>query len=172
MTSDDHAKNLGRLMVNLQSLEFALRAVLLKHKEGSEPSGNLENLTVGDCVPVNSFTSYASLGELIEEFNKLVSQRHSACRVDPAVVDTRDALAHGRVAGKGLEGPMELLKFGRRKPTGQGQAKCVPVTHAVTMDKQWFDQQITFVHDQLAKVCEASKTMGQGVLSGSISVRA
>jgi len=62
---DKYAERLGKLMSNLHSLEFALRAFLLKFNEGTEPKVDLDKLQVGDTVPANSFTSYASLGNLV-----------------------------------------------------------------------------------------------------------
>ena len=52
---------------------------------------------MGQRVPVNSFTSYDSLGNLVRQFNAVVETFDSGLVVDETVVELRDLLAHGRV---------------------------------------------------------------------------
>jgi len=156
---DDHCMQLGKLVATLHSLEFTLRAFLLKHNESREPSVALDAIAPGGHVPENSFTNYDTLGMLLKKFNDIVACHASACSIDPAVVDARDMLAHGRIAGNSPEVfPMELLKFG--KPTLAG----VPVEAMVTVDVDWLRSKASLVENQVRKVIAASDAMGQQIM--------
>jgi len=155
---DKYAERLGKLMSNIHSLEFALRAFLLKFNEGTEPKVDLDKLQVGDTVPANSFTSYASLGKLVDKFNGIVSTKCPSRRIDCAVVDLRDMLAHGRVAARQPGSPLELLKFGKEK---EGR---VIVTHKETLDSDWLASKVRFVLGEAEKVLAASNDFGQNIM--------
>ena len=75
--ADKHTLRLGKLVVNFQSLEFALRAFLVNNEIASggrfPQSVNLHNMNEGDVVPLNSFTNYDRLGQLIKKYNNPVS---------------------------------------------------------------------------------------------------
>ena len=67
---------------------------------------------LGAEVPLSDLTSYDSLGELIARVN--ASPLAEGVPLDPRLVETRDAIAHGRVLMKRLdELPLRLLKFSR-----------------------------------------------------------
>ncbi|MCK4246400.1 hypothetical protein KAX14_04115 [Candidatus Bipolaricaulota bacterium] len=155
---DKYVERLGKLMSNLHSLEFVLRAFLLKFNEGTEPKVDLDKLQVGDTIPVNSFTTYASLGNLVDEFNGIVSTKCPSRRIDCAAVDLRDMLAHGRVAARQPGAPMELLKFGKEK------GGRVMVTHKATLDSDWFASKVRFVFGEVEKVLAASNDLGQNIM--------
>jgi len=160
--TDDHCVLLGKLVANLHSLEFALRAFLVKHNEGREPSLDLDAIAPGGHVPENSFTNYDSLGTLLKKFNQIVEHRASAYSIDAAVVDLRDMIAHGRVASKSAQVfPMDLVKFGKRASAG------VPVEAMVTMDMEWLRSKVSLVHKQILKVVAASNEMGQEIVERS-----
>jgi len=57
---DQHASDLGKLVSNLQSLEFALRAFLVNDEiragRSFPQSANLNNMDIDDVVPLNAFT--------------------------------------------------------------------------------------------------------------------
>jgi len=148
-------------MVNLHGLEFALRAFLLKHNEDLEPEVDLAKLEVGDKVPTNSFTSYAALGKLVDAFNNVVRSKCCSCCLDRAVVDLRDMIAHGLVAGRVPNPPFALLKFGKERG---GQ---VPLEHKVTLDHAWLSSKIHFVYEQIRKVQAASQDLGQNIMEQS-----
>jgi hypothetical protein len=153
----DHKKyteSLGKLVSNLHGLEFALRAFL--HKlNANESQVKLDSIRVGECVCENSFTNYDSLGDLIRKFNE-ASPRF--CAVTD-VVQLRDMLAHGRIAGKTpTVFPMQLVKFGRAR---NGR---VQVTALILMDDEWFKTNTKLVNDQVLKVASASKDRGWDVI--------
>jgi hypothetical protein len=76
---EEHAQLLGRIVANLQSLEFALRAYLYNNAvPPHEPflaGMSLDSLRLGDVVNINAFTDYSSLESLIERYNRLVFSR-------------------------------------------------------------------------------------------------
>ncbi len=156
--NESHALAVGKLVVNLQGLEYALRAFLLKHNEASEPQVDTSKLKQGDMVPANSFTNYDTLGMLVDKFNGVAGKSCPACQVDRAVVAVRDMLAHGRIASPTGQLPLELVKFGKEK---NGR---VPVEHVVTVDCEWLSSNIRLVCAQMGKVLDASNRMGQGIM--------
>ena len=158
MQIDEYLLSLGKLVSNLHSLEFALRAFLLRRNEGLAPKVDVAKLAAGDMVPINSFTSYASLGELVDTFNRVVQPSCPSRCLDRTVVELRDMIAHGRVAGRAPNPPFELLKFGREK-AGQ-----VPVEYKITLDRSWLSSKIRFVNDQIQKVFAASRDLTQNIM--------
>ena len=96
-------------------------------------------------------TDYSSLQQLINRYNRIVSQTLPDVCVEDWVVELRDALAHGRVASSHPEPPFHLLKFAR--PTGSS----VTVTYNVAMTSEWLSEQIRGVHDQVRKVASANE---------------
>lgn len=156
--ADEYALRLGRLLVNLHALEFALRAFLVKHNERSEPHVDHGALRVGSAVPVNSFTSYASLRELVDHFNVVVAEAGIDAAVDLVAVDLRDILSHGRVASRAPGEPPELLKFGKERDGW------VRVTHREVLTEKWLTERAKFVYQQVLRVMAASKKMGQGIM--------
>jgi hypothetical protein len=150
-----HIVNMGKLIVNLQSLEFALRSFLYNDttgwKKGGEPTF-LEDIKEGDLVPENAFTDYDSLGQLIAKYNKKVRAYDASLCVGEDLARIRDALAHGRIASKSssMDVSCKLVKYG--KPS-RGRVK---VTNCQTMTKEWFKEQIKLVFTNIQKVCKAN----------------
>ncbi|MDP3774015.1 MAG: hypothetical protein Q8Q85_07070 [Gemmatimonadales bacterium] len=112
----DHALKLGKLVGNLQSLEAVLRVYLLKIGEKPRPakqqSHSYWDLVVGDVINADEFSNYDTLGTLVRKFNDDVRPRDTSLCVDPAVVDVRDLLAHGRVAGSADDtATLMIVKF-------------------------------------------------------------
>lgn len=133
MTLEEYTFGVGKLIVNLHSFEFALRAFLW-NREGGSSWAFLESLREGDTVSENAFTNYDTLGHLITKYNAFVSSLPNL-QVDPSLADLRDALAHGRVASSVPSPPLRLLKFG--KPAGGN----VTVTHSIVVDDAWLSEQ-------------------------------
>lgn len=150
MTLEEYTFGIGKLIVNLHSLEFALRAFLW-NRESTSSWAFLESLREGESVPENAFTNYDTLGQLISKYNAFVSNRFPDLQVAPSLVDLRDALAHGRAASSVPSPPVRLLKFGR--PAGGS----VTVTHAIVVDAPWLSEQKTRVRLQLEKILEADQ---------------
>ena len=159
---DQYAWDLGRLFGNFHSLEFALRSFL--YSQADEPhspfppgvspyAGN-----VGDEVPVNAFTSYDSLAELIERYNRAVGHRAELI-IDPSLVDLRDALAHGRVSAFSPEPPLKLLKYSRPSKDTPNR---VWLTVALTLTPEWFTTQRQRTHQAIIATTLAVRHFTRG----------
>jgi len=159
---DKHAENLGRLVANMQSLEFALRAFLVNDEIASgklfAQSANLYNMNAGDVVPKNAFTNYDTLGQLIKKYNEHPRISSAGLTIDESLVDIRDAIAHGRVSAATPSSSLKLLKFDMPK---NNQVK---VMFSVLMTKEWFTEQIKRVYSAVLKVTEASEKLKSGEL--------
>jgi len=134
---------IGRLVWNLWSLEWMLRNVLyvLKrppHTELSRPEV-LFAANIGDRLPENALTSYASLGLLIDAYNETAKNP-----VDRSLVTLRDTIAHGRVLAKDYESPQfALVKFTRP----YGSRVDVETRYELTFD--WMNGQIKRVGEAI-----------------------
>jgi hypothetical protein len=94
MTEDDHLTGLGKVIGNFHALEHILR-VLLCDAKGEK----LEYPSSGaSTVAETHLTNRESLRPIIEKYNDSLGPTEQQYRVDPTVVDIRDALAHGRIA--------------------------------------------------------------------------
>ena len=116
MTGDEHCKLLGKLVGNLQSLEFILRA-FLQELPSARPIGiaygtGVYAFPVGTELPESELTSYDSLRDLIKSFNAEMQTR-GLPTIDQTIVELRDALAHGRVSSCTPDESMRLLKFSK-----------------------------------------------------------
>lgn len=156
MTVDEYFRLMGNLIVNLQSLEWALRAFL--YNADSKPkdpgfSKNIYDFKVGDCVEENAFTNFDTLGQLVDKYNGIVGSKDSTLCVDRGIVDIRDALAHGRIASESPSPnkPQKLVKYTKPK---DGK---VYVTHYITMTEDWFNKHIKLVFENTLRVQKANK---------------
>ena len=96
MTPDDHARGLGWLMGNLQSLEATIRIFLSR----TDPS-------------INSIIGGPTFGPLIDEYNRQLAG-DEPYSIDPQVLKIRNALAHGLVlAPSNMSLPLTLYHKGR-----------------------------------------------------------
>ena len=138
MTLDEHARYLGGLVVNLQSLEFILRAFLQQLPTappfGLPPGTDIYSFPVGAEVPLNEVTNYDSLRRLIKKFNSEMEKR-GVDQIDETLVRLRDAVAHGRVSTADPMAEMRLLKFSEPK---NGHV-CVEFNEV--MSSAWFKEQ-------------------------------
>ncbi len=117
---------IGKIIVNLHSLEFALRSFLWNHQNSTDLKNRhntILQLKVGQEVPADAFSNYDTLNELIKKFNEIVRQVDSKFSLDQSIVDLRDALAHGRIWAEDRQLPMQLVKFAKEN---KGMVK---VTH-------------------------------------------
>ena len=139
MTADEHCKLLGRLVGNLQSLEFILRGFLQELPSarpiGIPPGTDLYAFPVGHVLPESEMTSWDTLSVLIEKFNREMRKR-GAPGVDARIVEVRDALAHGRVSSSSPDENLRLLKFS--KPS----RRRVRIVFNEQMTKAWFEDQM------------------------------
>lgn len=172
----EHARGLGMILGNLQSLEFVLRVFLREDEErarcahGEPPLAivNYGQLKVGEWVGEDAFTNYDQLRDLIDKYNARIASVAPSLRIDPCVVDLRDALAHGRVSAHAPSEPMSLLKFGKpRKKPGDPNRNEVQVTFVATMNTMWFKKQTARTLDEVKKVVTAGKKLGMDTFKGS-----
>jgi len=162
MEQQQHPLNLGKLLVNFQSLELILRAFLFKIEEISgSPLAKLINfneLREGEEVPENAFTNYDTLKELIEKYNNNPTILAAGLRIDKTLVDIRDAIAHGRVSSSTPSSPCRLLKFSR---PANNRTK---VTFSILLTPEWYNEQLPRVQKAAITVAEALKKMQNGEL--------
>lgn len=162
MEQDQHPLNLGKLLVDFQSLEFALRAFLLKIEDISgSPFAqfkNLHELSEGDEVPENAFTNFDNLGQLIEKYNNNLKIVAMGLGIDKNMVDIRDAIAHGRVSGLTPSPPFKLLKFSKPKN------KRTKVTFSILLTQEWYNQQLARVQNAVITVTRAYEKLQNGKL--------
>lgn len=138
MTFDEHARQLGGLVANFQSLEFALRA-FLQGLPSAPPIGipygtDIYSFPAGHVLPENELTNYDSLGTLIRRFNAEMSVQ-GLPEIDSNLVEVRDALAHGRVSGLREDTNLRLLKFDKPR---NGRVR---VTFNEELTEVWFASQ-------------------------------
>lgn len=153
MDLEEHARLLGRIVGNLQSLEILLRAYLYAMGDPPHaplPAGKtLDSLLVNDTVGVNALTDFSSLGKLIERYNRCVETTHPHLKVDSSIVDLRDAFAHGRVSAPDPTSDLSLVKFDQ--PSG-GTTK---VTFSKKLTEQWLSTQASRVLAEIKRVAQA-----------------
>jgi hypothetical protein len=161
--SKKHTDNLGRLVGNMHSLEFILRAFLLNSEIQEKRQKGLSHLPVefsklkqGDIIPENAFTNYDNLGELIRKYNNHTLISSTDLTIDETLVYIRDAIAHGRVSSDNPSGPLQLLKFERPKNNK------VEVIFSVLMTEGWFKEQIIRFHDAIVKINKANERLQNG----------
>lgn len=154
----DHVLLLGKLSANIHSLEAILRAYLLSvgQRENADavPRHSYFNLAVGDEITEDEFSNFDTLGDLVDKYNRHIGARDQSLVVDRSVVEVRDILAHGRVAGDREDtATLRIVKFA--KPKG-GKARVVA---SALMDDDWFGERIQLVLDQILKVGIAYKRL-------------
>jgi hypothetical protein len=151
MTLDEHARQLGGLVGNFQSLEFVLRA-FLQGLPTARPIGiprgtDIYSFPVGTELPENEMTSYESLDQLIYRFNSEMKKR-GLPEIDRTLVEVRDALAHGRVSAASMNDNLRLLKFDR-PVNGR-----VRVTFNEQLSESWFVTQRKRVYEAIQSVAK------------------
>jgi len=147
MTPEQHARGMGKLMINFQSLEFSLRLFLCE--------ANNETVKLPDTSPtqmeVTHMTNYDSLGDLLEKYNSIASKSASSFIIDTSLVKIRDAIAHGRTLSSSLNSPVRLFKFSKPKNN------MVKVVYDQVLDEAWYKENIRKVFEQIRKVYTCSK---------------
>ena len=156
MAPEKHIVGLGNILVNLHAIEFAARAYFLNLEKADLSlvlPKKLDDLRVGDEVPVNGFTNGDSLKPMLRRYNEQV---RTELQVDTSIVDLRDALAHGRVSGNSEKFPLRLLKF---KKTTNRNSKVTLVTHSELLDEVWFERQIARLETEANKIARAIREL-------------
>ena len=155
MTIDEHAKNIGSLIANLNSLEFRLRAFLQElptAKPFGLPKGkDIYSLPVGTELPENEITNYDTLEKLIEKFNAFANQK-GFHEIDKRIIAIRNALAHGRVSSPTISDNLRLIKFSRPE---KGKVK---ISFNEILDRNWFKDNNKLVYDAIIFVDKCLST--------------
>lgn len=140
-TPADSPEALGELVSNFHFLEFALRLALYfadtKPADRLPLSFRLASLRVGDRLPVSHLSSWATLGQLIDAYNRHPVARGASPEVDPTLVTMRDTIAHGRVLADETGGPPVAVKFQRPAPDATDVA--VSVAIELSLDRLNFE---------------------------------
>ena len=138
MTPDDHAKALGKLVTNLQSLETWVRVALWRASPNRDLDTRLDfdEMPVGTVLPSNELVDYADLRTLLRKFNAQMRAQNKS-EIDLSLVDLRDALAHGRVMATDGGFPLRLYKFSKPDQSGE-----VSVTFNTCLTSTWFNRQL------------------------------
>ncbi len=147
---EKHALNLGKLTGNLLTIEMAARMAIVKHDDHAASCvfTQLPQIREGDLVECNAYTNSNDLRQTLQKYNKQV---HEDYNVDvTAIVNLRDALAHGRMFGYGDKQNLMLLKFNRKKHDGK-----VLVELAQEMTNVWFSDSIEMLIKATEKVAGA-----------------
>lgn len=128
---------LGLTISNLHSFEFVLRNFLFVHNQNAQSKSpiatDLYLLKRYDETKLTEFTSYDSLGKLIEKANDILLTK-GIPPIDRKVEDIRDCFAHGRVASSGNNATKILLKFSR---PAKGE-NVVTLTDRLDLTDVWF----------------------------------
>jgi hypothetical protein len=146
--AEEHLRLTGAIIMNLQALELILRLFLLKARkqfiDWPKPTDTL--------VLENYVTNYLSLGPVIDDFNReLTDTEKLRFTVDKSVVDVRDAIAHGRLVTPTEGFPATLWRFGKPK---DGR---VPASN-ITLTKDWLLRTSDNIDAQRGKVLECFKS--------------
>jgi hypothetical protein len=148
MEQDDHTRGVGRIITNLEALEFVVRIFLTKANDQKLEFPTPETTE----LPVTFVTNYMPLGELIGEYNKTLNPTEQIHRVDDQVIKIRDAFAHGRIYSNSESFPIELYKFSKPK---DGKAA---VEYAETLTTEWLKEKGDLIHTQTGKVVACGKS--------------
>lgn len=159
MKQEQHPLNLGKLLVNFQSLEFALRSFLVNDEiargHSFPETAKLHGMKKGDIVPLNAFTNYDTLRKLIEKYNSHPKIISAGLTIDESLADLRDAIAHGRVSGELPSPPFKLLKFSKPKENENR----VKVIFSISMTSEWFSKQQARVQNAVFIVVQANERL-------------
>lgn len=151
---DQHLLSVGKIITNLQTLEFVLRLFLYESVGPKDPSLHLERLSVGDSVLENPVTNYDSLRALVSKVNKRLVELGHPDRVDSSLVDVRDAIAHGRALALQVTGPVTLFKFSRPNAGRVGVSTRWELTSA------WLAEKTRRSGDEVLKVVRIAREVG------------
>jgi hypothetical protein len=146
MTMDDHCIGVGKIVTNLQSLEFVMRIFLADaHEQAFTIPKN------GDVsVPETFATNFLPLGDIITAYNASLSEAESAFRIDPKFIALRDSIAHGRLLTQ-IDAPLTLYKFGRPK------SGSVPIESLEVLTEDWMKTNRRDLYDSIQLVTACGK---------------
>lgn len=144
MNVDEHARKIGGLICSLQSIEFEIRCFLawanLPEASGMPLGHKLADFVVGTEYAAGAFTNYDSLRQLILAFNEIADSR-GLKKLPVAIVELRDALAHGRCVADHGDPYFRLIKFSSVR---NGR---VTVVFNEVLDPDWYQRQRKMLSD-------------------------
>lgn len=139
----EHAKNLGKLLQNLLTLELLLRLCILK-KEGKIFPLDISELEEGDKVLFNVLTNRDDLEKVINRFHSYKNMPHKLDK--EMVLKIRNAIVHGRLLSKKAGGSMWVFKFSKPKDG------FVTIEVAQEMDSKWFNEAIDSIYSEVQNI--------------------
>ena len=158
MNLESYTLALGKILVGFHSLEISLRHFFQGYEATLNPPSPVvppKPLRVGQMVPKATYSAYDSLNGLLKSFNAVVKENHANLALSPALIELRDALAHGRVWSETLQPPLQLLKFSKPLPNSVG----ISVLQADVIDEAWLQAQMLMLERESAKVFKTGKLM-------------
>ena len=157
MDDTKRLENLGKLVHNMQTLEFMLRGILFTDEITKGISKQLTNnpkFEKGELLPINALTNWDSLYELVQKYNQLPISK--GFKIDETLVDIRDAIAHGRVFAYTPDGINQLVRFQKPKDNE------VEVKSGVLMTEEWVGRQGNRFYEAVRKVDEVHQKQRAG----------
>lgn len=149
METEEYARAIGKILLDLRSLEFALRHFL--YATGST-SPAPSSLSVGQVLPSSPLTQHDTLGQLIDKYNRAVAAaKQGALALDPALSELGDALIDGRIWGNDPQPPVRMVKF---SAPSNGLVSC---TFDALIDEAWLEAQERRLGEAYAHVVEAGE---------------
>ncbi len=163
----NYPTNIGRLVINLHSIEVVIRLFLSINEVGSQNTIRLaqsvRSFEINQEVDENKFTNYDTLKTLINEYNKIISSySYNDLVIDIELVKLRDAMAHGRAFYLEQYPPyttMLLLKFSNPRENIVSHKPIVVLKELMT--KKWLDKNIKWTRNEYKKVVEACKRVSK-----------
>jgi hypothetical protein len=139
MDYKEHLFGVGAIVTNLQALETSLRSFLVRRFEQ-----HFKFPMKGDMTACKNYlTAFASLGELITDYNSSLKPDEQTFEIDFDAVRVRDALAHGRlVLPEPPVWPATLWKFGK---VTDGR---MPVEFCQDLTVEWMKEQYLKIEKQ------------------------
>ncbi len=145
----EYPARLGRLWANLAVLEFALRVVLYlldtPRDQRHPPTYRVADLRVGESIPETWITTWENFSPLIAEYNRRCAELGRP-RIDTAIGELRNALAHGSISAQSANEPMTLIRYERPR------AGTVRVVNKHVLTLEWLSQQSARVFEAAAMV--------------------
>lgn len=156
--TEEHPKQLGKLIGNLHTIEELARFWLAINEAGSLEATRpeLPKIKEGDLVDITPLSGPESLKPILEKYNKHIPKNCPDLKVDvDTIVNLRDALAHGRVFGFGDPQnasltPLRLIKFAKN-----AKNKKVKVELCADMTDEWFTENIQILEKGLDNMRQA-----------------
>jgi hypothetical protein len=153
LTAEDHNMRIGAIVMNLQALETAIRFFFFRKNDEQHPFPKPDGERY---VPSTSLTKHCQLRKWIRKFNSSLKQEEvPKYSISEDIVETRDAIAHGRLVAPDPPAlPYTLWKFGEAV---DGQ---VEVKLSEDLTAEWLDNMSKLIAAEKDKVVHCFKARG------------